>query len=53
MPTVADSMQLGEVSAAAAAGLYFEERRALLCSLWMLLQAQVCDPGGRGGYRLN
>jgi hypothetical protein len=34
-------VQSGEVSAAAAAGLYCEERRALLSSLWMLLQAQV------------
>lgn len=42
-------LQLGEVSAAAAAGLYFEERRALLSSLWLLLQAQV--RGWRGVVR--
>lgn len=39
-----------EVSAADAAGVYFEERRSLLVSLWMLLQAQVMSaeslPGG-------
>jgi hypothetical protein len=29
------------VSAAAGAGVYFEERRGLLASLWLLLQAQV------------
>jgi hypothetical protein len=29
------------VSAAAGAGVYFEERRGLLSSLWLLLQAQV------------
>ena len=33
--------QTGEVSAAAGAGIYFEERRGLLTSLWLLLQAQV------------
>lgn len=38
-------VQLGEVSAAAAAGLYFEERRAQLASLWLLLQAQVWGLG--------
>lgn len=29
------------MSAAAGAGIYFEERRGLLTSLWLLLQAQV------------
>ncbi|KAI7838926.1 hypothetical protein COHA_007288, partial [Chlorella ohadii] len=33
--------ETGEVSAAAGAGIYFEERRGLLTSLWLLLQAQV------------
>ena len=41
VPPAPPCLQLGEVSAAAAAGLYFEERRALLSSLWLLLQAQV------------
>lgn len=36
--------QTGEVSAAAGAGIYFEERRGLLTSLWLLLQAQVGSP---------
>ena len=36
-------LQTGEVSAAAGAGQYCEERRAQLTSLWLLLQAQVPD----------
>jgi hypothetical protein len=36
--------QTGEVSAAAGAGIYFEERRGLLTSLWLVLQAQVLSP---------
>ena len=38
--------QTGEVSAAAGAGIYFEERRGLLTSLWLLLQAQVGAAAG-------
>ena len=40
-PACTDASQTGEVSAAAGAGIYFEERRGLLTSLWLLLQAQV------------
>ena len=35
------SAQTGEVSAAAGAGIFFEERRGVLNSLWLLLQAQA------------
>ncbi len=38
------ALQTGEVSAAAGAGIYFEERRGLLTSLWLVLQAQVLSP---------
>lgn len=37
--------QRGEVSAEVAAGLYYEERRALLGTLWRLLQARVLESG--------
>lgn len=36
------------MSAAAGAGIYFEERRGLLTSLWLLLQAQVLGWGRVG-----
>lgn len=41
---VLDCVQRGEVSSEVAAGLYFEERRALLGTLWRLLQAQALEP---------
>ncbi|KAL4853554.1 Nuclear pore complex protein NUP205 [Chlorella vulgaris] len=45
--------ETGEVSAAAGAGIYFEERRGLLTSLWLVLQAQVmsADSLPRGLYQ--
>jgi hypothetical protein len=35
------ALQMGEVSAEIGAGIYFEERHALLASLWRLLQMQA------------
>ena len=46
-PAARARAQRNEVSAADAAGVYFEERRSLLVSLWMLLQAQVGPPPAR------
>ena len=46
-PAARARAQRNEVSAAVAAGVYFEERRSLLVSLWMLLQAQVGPPPAR------
>lgn len=39
-------MQLGEVSAEAAAGVYYEERRAQLEAVHLLLQSQACCEEG-------
>ena len=38
-------VQTGEVTATTGAGVYFEERRGILSSLWLLLQAQVMAAG--------
>ena len=45
-PLIADvlRMQRGEVSAEVGAGVYYEERRAMLGALWRILQVDINGP---------